>query len=171
MRQYSSRHSAPHLAPLAGRGRIASAIRVRGSLRKRGDNCFKYARQVVQNVIVPESQDAIVVRSKPFVANGVALVIRMLSAVNFDNKASFATNKVDSVGANRFLPDEFVTSQPTRPQTIPELIFRIRRYATQATRALRPEFVSTSHAETPPHPSCSARRPLPASGERRRPAA
>src|SRR6202035_5446085 len=108
--------SPPHLSPPAGRGRIALAIRVRGSLRKRGRDCFKNARHVAQHFVVPKSQDAVVVIGKPFVSNYISRIIRMLPSVDFNNEATVTANKIDDVGTNRFLPDELVSIQPARPQ-------------------------------------------------------
>jgi hypothetical protein len=165
-----------HLAPLAGRGRIASAIRVRGSLRERRGNRFEDTRHVAENVVVPKSQYAMVMVSEPFVSNSVATIARMLTAVDFHDQAAFAAHEVYRVRSDWLLSNEFVSIQPARSQTMPKLPFRIRRRASQAPRTFSPEFVSTAHAETPPHPSrtgrCSAspsaRRPLPARGERQR---
>jgi hypothetical protein len=46
MRMPKLQQVALYLSPLAGRGRIALAIRVRGSLRERDRNGFKYARHI-----------------------------------------------------------------------------------------------------------------------------
>jgi len=153
-----------HLAPLAGRGRIASAIRVRGSLRERGRNGFENARQILRDIIIPKPQNTIIVICKPFVANRITLAISMLSAVHLDNQAAFTTNEVDRVRPDRFLSDELIPTQPASAKTIPERPFRIRQRASQPPRTLGLGLIGTAHAETPPHPSRFARRPLPASG-------
>jgi hypothetical protein len=168
MKQSNQRNGALHLAPLAGRGRIASAIRVRGSIRDCADNRFKNAGQIMQNVIVPESQDAIVVVSEPFVANCVAPAIRVLSAVNLDNKAGVATDEVDGIRPNRLLPDKLVSIQSPGAKIVPQRLLRARLTASHTSRPIGLGIVCTAHAESPPHPSRSARRPLPASGERRK---
>jgi hypothetical protein len=168
MRRFDSRNGTLHLAPPAGRGRIALAIQVRGSLRKGTDNRFKYASHITQDVVIPKSEHEVVVVSEPFISNSVARTLRMLTAIDLHNQSAFATYEVDRVRSNRLLSDEFVSVQPARSQTIPEHPLRIRRRVSQAPRTFRPEFVSSAHAETPPHPSRFARRPLPARGERRR---
>src|SRR5205085_10863412 len=56
-----------HLSPRAGRGRIALAIRVRGSLRQHGCDRFENSRHIAEHIIVPEAQDAVFVIVKPFV--------------------------------------------------------------------------------------------------------
>ena len=156
-----------HLSPLAGRGRIALAIRVRGSLSERSIDSFKNARQISQHVIVPKPQDSVVVVGEPFIANSVTLAVGVLSAIDFHNQAAFATDKIYGKGPDWLLSDELVTIQPTRAKMVPEHPFRLCRSASQTPRSPSLGFSSTSHAETPPHPSSFARRPLPASGERR----
>ena len=159
---------ADHLSPPAGRGRIALAIRVRGSLRKRGRNLFENARQILRDIVVPKPQHTIVAIGEPPVASRVALTIRVLSTVDLYNRATFSTDKVCRVRPDRLLSDELVSIQPAGTKTIPERTFRIRRTASQSSRTLGLGLISTAHAEAPPHPSRFARRPLPASGERRR---
>jgi hypothetical protein len=166
MRGISLKAPIYHLAPLAGRGRIALAIRVRGSLSKRGRNRFKNAGHIAKDIVVPKSQDAIIVISKPFVANGIARIIRMLSSVDFDYQTAFAANEIDDVGTDRILPYELVPVQPARPQPGPKRGFGVRRDLPQTPGASRFYFVGRPHAATPPHPDCFAIRPLPASGAR-----
>jgi hypothetical protein len=167
MKQSCHSHAASlRLSPPAGRGRIALAIRVRGSLPKGDGNRFKNPSQVAQYVVVPESQDAMVVVGEPFVASSVATTVRMLTAVYLHNQTAFAAYEVHRVRSDRLLSDELVSIQSARSQTIPECPFRIRRRASQAPRTFSSKFISPAHGETPPHPSCFARRPLPASGER-----
>jgi hypothetical protein len=168
MMRTNPRNNRLHLALLAGRGRIASAIRVRGSIRDCADNRFKNARQIMQNVIVPESQDAIVVVSEPFVANDVTPTIGLLPALNFDNKAGVATDEVNGIWPNRLLPDKLVSIQSPGAKIVPQRLLRAHLTASQTSRPIGLGIVSTAHAESPPHPSRSARRPLPASRERRK---
>ncbi|SHH64176.1 hypothetical protein SAMN05444169_8520 [Bradyrhizobium erythrophlei] len=158
---------AAHLSPRAGRGRIALAIRVRGSLRKRGRNRLEDASQILRDIVVPKPQDAIVAIGEPLVANGVALTIGVLFTVDLHNQAAFATDKVYGVRSDRLLSDELVSIQPAGTKTIPERAFGIRQAASQSPRTLGLGLISTAQAEAPPHPSRFARRPLPASGERR----
>ena len=90
-----------HLSPPAGRGRIASAIRVRGSIHKRGSNRIENAGQIARYIVVPESQDTVIVVGKPFIANGVALTVGVLSTVDLYNQAAFTTDKVHGVRPDR----------------------------------------------------------------------
>ncbi len=165
---------AVHLAPLAGRGRIALAIRVRGALRKRGGDSFKHASHVPQHVVVPEPQNPVVVVGKPFVTNYVPQVIGMLSSIDFNDEAVFATNQVDRVETNRLLSNELKSIQPTRSELIPERSFSLRHSLPQIPSTVSLFLIGRTHADSPPHPARSgrcfaspvARRPLPARGER-----
>ena len=153
------------LSPLAGRGRSASAIRVRGSLRKGGDNRFENACQIARDVVIPKSQDPVIVISQPFVSDGIASVIRMLPAVYFDNQAAFPADEVHSVRSDRLLPNELVPHQAASTQLAPETKLRLRRICAELTGALRFELIGSAHAESPLTRPLRG-RPLPASGER-----
>ena len=155
-----------HLSPPAGRGRIALAFRMRGSLRERGGNRFENARHVAEHIAIPESKNAVIVIRKPFVANYIARVVSVLPSIDFNNKATVTADKVDRVQADRLLPNELVAVQPARPESVPESGFRIRGSSPQTPGAVSLALISRAHAETPPHPDCFAIRPLPASGAR-----
>ena len=114
MRGLNAQRTPPNLSPRAGRGRIALAIRVRGSLRKRARNHFKHTRHIAENVIVPEPQHTVIAIREPFVANRVAGVIGMLSPIDFDDEATFSANEINNIGAYRLLTDEFMAVQPPR---------------------------------------------------------
>jgi hypothetical protein len=155
-----------HLSPHAGRGRIALAIRVRGSFPKRSRNVFKNARQVAENVVVPKSQNTVVVIDEPFVANHVARVVGVLASIQLNNETTFTADEVDSVGTDRLLPHKFVTVQPARSKLVPENCLCVGGDSSQMPGAFGFDLIGRSHVETPPHPDCFAIRPLPASGER-----
>jgi hypothetical protein len=159
--------SALHLSPRAGRGRIASAIRVRGSICKRGGNRLKHFSHVPQNVVIPETQDAVVVVGKPFVASRIPRIVGMLAAVDFDNQTRLATYEIDSVESDRLLPNELISAEPARSQPVPKYAFGIGRIPPEPSRAFSLDLFGTAQASIPPHPPRFARRPLPARGERR----
>ena len=155
-----------YLSPLAGRGRITLAIRVRGSLRERGGNGFENSRHVTQDIVIPKSQDAVVVIGKPSISNRITSVVGMLSTVQLDDQPMLAADKINSVTTNRILPNEFMSVESAGPETIPQGCLCVRCVPSQASGARSLDFVGSSHVETPPHPDCCAIRPLPARGER-----
>jgi hypothetical protein len=84
---------------------------VRGAIRWQGRrNHFKYTVHIAKHVIIPESQHAISMLGEPPVAHRVALVDRVLAAVDFNDEPLLATNEIDDVGSDRFLTDELVTA-------------------------------------------------------------
>jgi hypothetical protein len=160
-----------YLSPRAGRGRIALAIRVRGSFRERGGDCFKNSRHVAQHIAIPEPQNAIVVIDKPLIPGYVARVIGVLASIHLNNETAIAAHQINCVRTDRRLPDELITVDAARSQPIPKSLLRIGSGSSQASGALGFDFISSSLAETPPHPDCFAIRPLPARGERLSPRA
>ena len=160
-----------HLSPRAGRGRIALTIRVRGVIRKRSGNDFKHTSHIAKHVAIPKSQDPVVMIGKPFVAGNIAPVVGVLPSIDFNDKTTFAANKIDCVRTDRFLPNELESVQPARPQPIPKPGLRLRGVLPQTPCTLGLDLSSSTHAATPPHPDCYAIRPLPARGERLAPRA
>jgi len=156
------------LSPRAGRGRIALAIRVRGRLRKCGRNRFKHAGHVAQHVVVPKSQDSIIVVCKPFVANRVARVVRVLPPINFNDETTFTANQVDRIGTNRLLPNELAAIEPARSKSVPKCCFRVGGGFAQPSGSPGFDLISFSHVEASPHPyhRYAMIRPLPARGAR-----
>jgi hypothetical protein len=155
-----------HLSPRAGRGRIALAIRVRGSVRERGRYCFENTSHIPQHVVVPEPQNSIVVIDKPFIPSHVVQVVGVLASVHLNNETTFAADKINGIRADRLLPDEFVTVEAAGSEPIPQRFLRLGRNPSKASCPLSFDLIGSSHVETPPHPDCFAIRPLPARGER-----
>jgi hypothetical protein len=157
-----------HLSPRAGRGRIALAIRVRGRLNKGGRDGFKNTRHIAEHVIIPEPQHPVLMVGKPFIAHHVARIVGVLPPVHLNDKTIFATNKIDRIWPDWFLPNKFVTAEPPRSESKPECGFRIGSGYPQSPCSLSPDFIRFSHVETPPHPDrrIATIRPLPARGER-----
>ena len=141
-----------HLSPPAGRGRMASAIRVRGNFREGGRNYLENAVDIAQDIIIPEPKDSIVSAPKPTITFGIRPALGMLSAVNFHN----ATDEVDCVGSNRVLSDELVPVQASVAQPVPQFCFGIGRIVPQAPSPPGPELIGTPHVDTPPHPALRA---------------
>ena len=168
MRRETPRALRPHLSPPAGRGRIALAIRVRGAFRKGGSDRFKNTKHIPQHFVIPESQNSVVVIGKPFVADRIPWIVGMLSAIDLYDQSTVAADKVCGIGTNRFLPYKLIPVQPPCSKVIPKHPFRVGRRASQSPRPVGFNIIGTTHLKNPPHPPRSARRPLPARGERQR---
>jgi hypothetical protein len=165
VRKYSN-GNCYHLSPRAGRGRIALAIRVRGRIHKGGRDRLKNARHVAEHIVIPEPQYPVIVIDKPFLANGIERVFRVLPSINFNDKTTLAADQIDRVRTDRLLPDKFITVEAPRSKSIPERSLGIGGVTSQTPSTFGPDLISFSHVEMPPHPDCFAIRPLPARGER-----
>jgi len=141
---------------------------VRGTIRERGRNGFQNARDIAQDLIIPETQNSIFVTGEPLIADHVMPVVGVLAAIHLNDEAGFAANEIDGVWADRFLPNKFVTVERAGTKPAPQRTLGISCIASQSPGAFRPNFSRTAHADAPPHPDCIfyAIRPLPASGER-----
>jgi hypothetical protein len=89
---------------------------MRGTIRKRARNGLQNARDIPQDIVVPETQYPIVVTRKPLIANDVVRVISVLPSIHLNDEASLAANKVDGVWADRFLPNELVSVERAGPK-------------------------------------------------------
>jgi hypothetical protein len=92
------------------------------------------AVDVLQDLVIPEPQDLIAVSAQPLIPNGVALALRMLSAINFYDQALFAADKINNVGSDRLLPDEFHSIEGSRTKARPKPLFGNGRVAAKASR-------------------------------------
>ncbi len=153
-KQTSRRH--PNLSPPAGRGRIASAIRVRGRLRECGGEAFQNTFDIAKDVVIPKSDDTVVVCAQPAVADHISLTVRVLSAVDLNNQAALPAQKVHRVGADRLLPHELEAEQGSRPQSLPQLILSIGCASSQSPGSSCLLLSRLTHVETPPHPALRA---------------
>ena len=166
MIRQSPKHAGRHLSPFTGRGRIASAIRVRGRLFNGTGYGLKNSGDVAQDIVIPESQNPITACYKPRVARRVARILRVLSAIDLDDQAMLTADKIDRVGADRLLAHEFTATECTRPQSIPQRLLGACCISAQPSRTRGRSRVGSTHMVNPPHPARMARRPLPASGAR-----
>jgi len=66
---------------------------------------FQYSFDILQYIMVPESEDLEPLGSQPGISIGVYLV-RMLSAIRFNDKIAIVTNKVNNVRSDWFLSPE-----------------------------------------------------------------
>src|SRR5690348_6100411 len=84
-------------SPLMGRGRdpLRSSGRVRG-VQFRVDQ-LEHTRSVLDHVIVPEAQNTIAFAPEVGVAPAVGLLIRVLTAVCFNNQRPLETGEIDNV--------------------------------------------------------------------------
>jgi hypothetical protein len=76
--------------------------------------------QILDDVAVPDADDAITESAKPAVTLSVFEAFRVLAAVELDYQAPLTTNKVDVAAIDRLVADEFeaaeLPSANARPQ-------------------------------------------------------
>jgi len=82
-------------------------------------NGFQHAIDVAKDVVIPKPQNAISMIGEPLIACCIVLVGCVLSAIDLNDQPLFATNEVNGVRADRFLPDKFVASESARANAIP----------------------------------------------------
>jgi hypothetical protein len=108
---------------------------VRGRLRLQcGEDCFQYAFEISDHVIIPKAEDAIAVLDEPFVSDSIALALRVLTTINFNDEPMFATNEVSDVRPYGLLANEFESIQATGAESPPEFSFRNRRIFAKPSR-------------------------------------
>jgi hypothetical protein len=80
-------------------------------VRERSEYRFKNRFSLVQNIVVPESDDPIALSLQKCRAASVLCVAIVLATIHFDNELRFGTYKIGSVGANRNLMPKFPALQ------------------------------------------------------------
>ena len=89
--------------------------RVRGTLRA-DSGCYDFedAVHILQNIVIPESQDSVVVLSQPPVADAVRFTVSVLPTIDLQNQTRFPADKIDNVRANRLLANELAAFDRSR---------------------------------------------------------
>ena len=121
--------------------------------RERGISCeqdlppndFEYALCVLENVVVPEANDAIA--ESPDAGGSMNVDFRpMLPAVELDREVSTAAGKVRDVRPNGELANEFGAFEAAAPQTVPEAVLGFGASTAQIARYRRQAFFRQTRA-------------------------
>ena len=87
------------------------------------DNLFQYCFGLLQSLIIPKPQHPITLsiqkRRLPLV---ILNLLRMLSAVQFNNQTMLHTDEIDDVSAYCLLASEFYSVQPFAAQVMPHFL-------------------------------------------------
>jgi hypothetical protein len=110
-------------------------------------DCLQHPVDILEDLIVPKAQDAIVVIAKPLVANGVASAFCVLPAINLNDQALLAAHQVHSVGTNGLLANEFHSAERARADTVPQSLFRNGGRAAKVSRGVRLSGFCATHEE------------------------
>jgi hypothetical protein len=120
---------------------------VGGGYFQRSLNRLQHAIEIIENLVVPKSDDAIAMRRKLGTAPLVCRhLLAMLAAIEFDHQLARGTGKVGDASADRML----TTKLPWRKalaQATPQHSFDIRGISAEAPRDL----CSRSHRHRCPH--------------------
>jgi hypothetical protein len=116
-----------------------------------GKDHAKNALFVSQNLGIPESQHTIAGRAERGIARAVPGIIRVLSAINFDDESFLATNEVNDVRIGGLLANEFETTQPSVAQRKPQLGFSVGALPAKASLQSNLPSLRSAHRSAP-HP-------------------
>jgi hypothetical protein len=117
------------------RGLSASSPRSLSRTAEKLVDCVKHFLHIREHLIVPESKHAVSVRIQKRSANFIFLrKLGVLSAIQFDNEASFDRAEVGEVRTNRMLTAELGVAHPAAAQMSPQDSFRVGLFAPQPPR-------------------------------------
>src|SRR5262249_25460187 len=83
---------------------------------------------------------------------------RVLAAIDFDDKAPLAADKIDNVRTDRMLPYELVTAELARAKLIPDIAFCFGGEAAKRAAARRLYFAGAAHLFSCPSPVSTGSR-------------
>lgn len=95
-------------------------------VRQRIKDFRKHRIKLLQDLVVPKTQDAVAARIQKFSARVVTFSHRpMLPTVNFNHKFFLDTDEIYDIGRNGILTPELVSAQLARPQAVPKFPFNV----------------------------------------------
>ena len=104
-----------------------------GSVAQRVEYCRKYRVLPLEDVIVPEPQEA-ETASFQIPGSGGVEGIAVLSAVDLHHEPAGRAGEVDDVAPDGMLPAELVAHERAIAQVVPELAFRVGHGPAQVAR-------------------------------------
>lgn len=103
---------------------------VAGDLNFLADD-FQHAVGIAEDVVVPETDNAVAVGFDQFCAFDVGGVVRVLPAIEFDDKAQAAAGEVGDVWADGILEDKFGVFDLSVADALPQPFFDLGAVAAQ----------------------------------------
>jgi hypothetical protein len=100
------------------------------------NDCSERTVDVLEDVIVPETQCAKAVLSEPRVASAIRSALGVLTTIELDDQLRIQTSKVCGVRANGTLLAEIASMQLSTPQTLPQKKLGVCQLCAQFPRAL-----------------------------------
>ena len=101
--------------------------RVRGRVGGEGIGySLQDAIHIARYLMIPETQDAVVVFVQPLIPHDVPFAVRVLAAIDFDDQLFLTANKIHDKAAEGLLAHKFVAFYRTGPKSVPKAQFGIR---------------------------------------------
>ncbi len=120
-------------------------------------DCMQNSVNVIQNFVVPETQDTEALRFQILASFGA--VIRMAPAIDFDDQTLFKRDEIDDIGSDRNLTTKLDGSQFPSAQSAPQNVFRVS--GTTPKRSC----LASGHRKIVPCISSKEKLPSPLAGE------
>jgi hypothetical protein len=98
-------------------------------------NSGLHALFVLQNVIVPEAQDAKTLPLEIGIAATIVRVFAVLATIDFDDQSLSQTYEIDDVMIDRQVSFELISGKTLRSQDLPQASFRGSRFGAHRFRA------------------------------------
>jgi hypothetical protein len=92
---------------------------------QRFQNQREHTLEILEDVVVPESQHKKFVGHEPPIAAGIAGGVGVLAAVHFDHDARVATNKISNERTDRHLPTKLEIRKSPVTESVPKLALGI----------------------------------------------
>jgi len=92
-----------------------------GLLLQLGHEELKHSIDVLGDFIVPDADHAIAKGAEITIAPLIRIALRVLTAIEFDNEAPFATNEIHIIGTNRLLAGELEPAELPIAKLAPKL--------------------------------------------------
>ena len=86
---------------------------------KRFENALRHALFIVENLVVPESQNPEALRAQIGIASMVARAFRVLPTIRLDDQPFTYAGEVDDIMIDHELAFELESDEPLGPQDLP----------------------------------------------------
>ena len=118
-------------------------------LQQRFQDDRQHGVAIAQHVVVPEAHRPVGLARQERVACGILGTVRVLSAINLDDKALVAADEINNEGTNRLLADEFEPAQPPIADRELQLALSVGLPAAQMALDAHFPAIGTAHASFP----------------------
>ncbi len=97
----------------------------------------QYVGRLLQDLVIPETQDQITLGHQPGVSHPVLCTTQMLTPIDLDDQPGLQAGEIDDIRADGYLSSKLVASELPATQPLPESALGIGHVGAQVPRALR----------------------------------